>query len=109
MGFLFLGLPFGLVVTPYTMPIFFAIVAFVAFQQSVLHGTLLMVAYALGRGVILLAVGSSVGFLKALNIGRTSIYIERISGVLILAASIALLIFYGPFVRFTMQWMPTGQ
>ncbi len=108
-GSFFLGLPFGLVVTPCTMPIFFAIVAFVAFQQSVLHGTLLMVAYSLGRGVILLAVGSSVGFLKALNIGPTSLYIERVSGALILVASIALLIFYGPFVRLTMQWMPTGQ
>jgi len=108
-GSFYLGLPFGLVVTPCTMPIFFAIVAFVAFQQSVLHGTLLMAAYALGRGVILLAVGSSVGFLKALNIGRTSQYVERVSGALILVASIALLIFYGSFVRFTMQWMPTGQ
>ncbi len=103
-----LGLPFGLVVTPCTIPIFFAIVAFVALQGSVVHGALLMVAYALGRGGVLLAVAVSVSLLKALNIARTSLYIERISGVLILIASVGLLVFYNGFVGFTMQWMPMG-
>jgi cytochrome c-type biogenesis protein len=104
-----LGLPFGLVVTPCTMPIFFAIVAFVAFQQSVTHGALLMVVYALGRGIILIAVAVSVDVLKSLNVGRTSAYVERFSGVLILFASVGLLLFYESFVRFTMQWMSTTQ
>ena len=101
-----LGLPFGLVVTPCTIPIFFAIVTFVAFQASVLHGALLMVAYALGRGVILLAVAVSVGLLKALNIGRTALYIERISGVVVLVVSVGLLLFYNAYVQFTRQWIP---
>ncbi|MBI2361111.1 MAG: cytochrome c biogenesis protein CcdA [Deltaproteobacteria bacterium] len=35
-----LGLPFGLVVTPCTIPIFFAIVAFVALQASILRSEL---------------------------------------------------------------------
>lgn len=101
-----LGLPFGLVVTPCTMPIFFSIVTFVALQASVLHGALLMVAYALGRGAILLAVAASVGLLKALNIGRTALYIERISGVVILVVSIGLLLFYNAYAQFTRQWIP---
>lgn len=100
-----LGLPFGLVVTPCTIPIFFAIVAFVALQGSVLHGALLMVAYALGRGAILLAVAISVGLLKALNVARASLVIERASGVVILAVSIGLLLFYNDLVRLTGQWM----
>lgn len=104
-----LGLPFGLVVTPCTIPIFFAIVTFVVLQGSVLHGALLMVAYALGRGAILIAVAVSVGLLKALNVGRTSLYIERISGFLILAASVGLLLFYKDFVQFTGQWMPMAK
>lgn len=104
-----LGLPFGLVVTPCTIPIFFAIVAFVAFQGSLLHGALLMVAYGLGRGGILIAVAVSVGLLKALSVGRTSLYIERISGVLILAASLGLLLFYRDFAQFTGQWMPMAK
>jgi cytochrome c-type biogenesis protein len=107
-GSFVLGLPFGLVVTPCTMPIFFAIVTFVALQVNVFHGALLMVAYALGRGAILSAVAISVGLLKALNIGRTSWYIERLSGILILVASVGLLVFYRDFVQWTMQWMPMG-
>jgi cytochrome c-type biogenesis protein len=101
-----LGLPFGLVVTPCTIPIFFAIVAFVALQGSILHGALLMVAYSLGRGVILTAVAVSVGLLKALNIARSSRYVARASGFLILTVSVALLLFYDGYTRFTMQWMP---
>ncbi len=104
-----LGLPFGLVVTPCTIPFFFAIVAFVALQGSVLHGALLMVAYALGRGAILLAMAVSVGLLKALNVGRSSQYVERISGMLILVASLGLLLFYKDFVQFTGQWMPMAK
>jgi len=101
-----LGLPFGLVVTPCTIPIFFAIVAFVALQGSVLHGALLMVAYALGRGIILTAVAVSVGALKAFNVARSSQYLERASGILILAVSVGLLLFYDGFAQYTMQWMP---
>jgi cytochrome c-type biogenesis protein len=99
-----LGLPFGLVVTPCTMPIFFAIVTFVAFQGNMVHGALLMVAYALGRGMILTAVAASVGLLKALNIGKTSKYIEILSGVIILSVSIGLLLFYGAYAQFTARW-----
>jgi cytochrome c-type biogenesis protein len=106
LGSFALGLPFGLVVTPCTMPIFFAIVAFVALQASIFHGALLMVAYAIGRGAILTAVAISVGLIKTLNIARTSYYFERVSGVVILVASVGLLLFYQGFAGFTMQWMP---
>lgn len=107
-GAFVVGLPFGLVVTPCTMPIFFAIVTFVAFQATVLHGALLMITYALGRGTILIAVAVSVGLLKALNIARSSLYFERLSGIVILAASLGLLLFYRDFVAFTTQWMAMG-
>ena len=99
-----LGLPFGLVVTPCTIPIFFAIVAFIALQGSVLHGALLMVAYALGRGIILTAVAISVGLLKALNIARSSRHVARLSGILILAVSTGLLLFYNTYGQFTARW-----
>ena len=108
-GAFILGLPFGFVVTPCTMPIFFAIVTFVALQGSALHGALFMVAYAVGRGVILTAVATSVGLLKSMNVGRAAFYVERISGVVILLASIGLLLFYRDFVQFTMQWMPMAR
>lgn len=100
-----LGLPFGLVVTPCTIPIFVAIVAFVALQASVLHGALLMVAYALGRGIILTVVAVSISVLKVFNFARSSLYLERASGVLILIVSLGLLLFYDDFVQFTMRLM----
>ena len=103
-GSFVLGLPFRLVVTPCTIPIFFAIVAFVALQGSILHGALLMVAYALGRGIILTAVAVSVGLLKALNIARSFRYAARASGILILAVSIGLLLFYDTYAQFTARW-----
>jgi len=103
-----LGLPFGLVVTPCTIPIFFAIIAFVALQGNVWHGALLMVAYALGRGIILTAVGVSVGLLKAFNIARSSRYVARASGILILAVSIGLLLFYDTYAQFTARSNPSA-
>jgi cytochrome c-type biogenesis protein len=108
LGSFALGLPFGLVVTPCTIPIFFAIVTFVALQGSVLHGALLMVAYAIGRGIILTVVAVSVGALKAFNVARSSQYLERASGVLILIVSVGLLLFYDGFAQYTMRWMSMG-
>jgi len=108
LGSFALGLPFGLVVTPCTIPIFFAMVAFVALQGSVLHGALLMVAYAIGRGIILTAVAVSVGALKIFDVARSSQYLEQASGILILIVSVGLLLFYNRFVQFTMQWMAMG-
>ena len=107
LGSFALGLPFGLVVTPCTIPIFFAIVTFVALQGSVLHGALLMVAYALGRGIILMTVAVSVGLLKALNIARSSRYVARVSGILILTISTGLLLFYDTYGQLTARWRST--
>ncbi len=93
-GAFLLGLPFGLVVTPCTVPIFLTIVAYLSVQANVLHGALLMVAYALGRGIILGVVAFSAGVIKEVRAGRISHVFERVSGAVILAASIYLLFFY---------------
>ncbi len=100
------GLPFGLVVTPCTVPIFFAIVTFVAFRAEVAHGALLMAAYALGRGAVLVTVGLFAGGLKALGNRRLTRAIERGSGILLVTVSGGLLLFYDAFVGLTGQWMP---
>jgi cytochrome c-type biogenesis protein len=51
-----LGIPYGLVISPCAVPIFFALISYIALQGSPLHGALLMTAYSLGKGVILVAV-----------------------------------------------------
>jgi cytochrome c biogenesis protein CcdA len=60
----------------------------------VLHGALLMVAYAIGRGIILAVVAFSAGIIKEVKEGKLAHYIERISGAVILLASLYLLFFY---------------
>ncbi len=89
-----IGIPFGVVVTPCAIPLFAAVVAFVAFQAGVLHGALLMVAYALGRGLILGAVAVSAGLLRTLKGGSAAMSIRRASGALLIAVSLGLLVFY---------------
>lgn len=89
-----LGVPFGLVVTPCTIPIFLTLVTYLALQANVLHGALLMVAYALGRGLVLGVVAYSAGLFKTIREGRRVRVIERVSGGVILGASVYLLFFY---------------
>lgn len=80
-----LGLPFGLVVTPCTIPIFLTIVTYLALNANVLHGALLMVAYALGRGIVLVVVAYSTSIIKEtivkqLKVGRVGQFVERLIG-----------------------------
>lgn len=92
-----LGVPFGVVVTPCAIPLFAAVVAFVAFQAGVLHGALLMVAYALGRGLILATVAVSAGLLRRLEASRTALPVRRASGILLVAVSLGLLLLYDAY------------
>jgi len=61
------GIPYGLVISPCAVPIFFALISYIALQGSPLHGALLMITYTLGKGVILAAVAAfSVSILRRL-------------------------------------------
>ncbi len=86
-----LGLPFGLVVTPCTIPIFLAVLGFVVGRAGVLYGATLMIAFALGRTVPLLAVAASAGALSFLRRGKLGKYFERASGLIIILASLYIL------------------
>jgi cytochrome c-type biogenesis protein len=92
-GSFVLGLPFGLVVTPCTIPIFIMIVTYVALNTSVVHGALLLSTYAIGKGLILALVAiSSTTFLKDLT-KTWSKRIEKIAGIVLILASFYLIIF----------------
>ncbi|MBI2856861.1 MAG: sulfite exporter TauE/SafE family protein [Chloroflexi bacterium] len=97
-GAFMLGLPFGFVVTPCTIPVFVTIVAYIALNAGLLQGALLMVAYAVGRGVVLGLVAYSAGMVRALRGVKAARYIELASGAVMLAASVYLLFLY-PFFR----------
>jgi cytochrome c-type biogenesis protein len=89
-----IGVPFGVVVTPCAIPLFAAVVAFVAFQAGLAHGLLLMVAYALGRGLVLAAVAVSAGLLRTLDGSRAALTAKRAAGALLVAVRLGLLLFY---------------
>ena len=81
-----MGLFFGLVASPCATPILAVIITYVAAQQNLTYGWLLLFAYGLGQGMPLLVVGTFTATLKNLRfIQRYSPYITYISaGILIL-------------------------
>lgn len=86
-----LGIPYGLVISPCAIPIFFALIGYIALQGSPLHGALLMTAYSLGKGVILAAVAVfSISILRRLAkwggpIKKVAGYVSIALGILFLA------------------------
>lgn len=87
------GLPFGLVITPCTIPIFIMIITFVAAKGSIVHGALLLVVYALGKGVILAIIAtSSVTFLKDF-MEKWGTKVQIITGILLILISLYLIFF----------------
>jgi cytochrome c-type biogenesis protein len=88
-----LGLPFGLVITPCTIPIFIMIITYVAVNGSMVHGALLLATYAIGKGLVLaLVAATSTTFLKDLS-KKWSGRIEKIAGILLILASLYLIFF----------------
>jgi cytochrome c-type biogenesis protein len=93
LGAFTLGLPFGLVITPCTIPIFVMVITYVAAQGSIVHGALLLTVYTIGKGIVLtlVALGATT-FLKDIS-KKWSGKLEKISGVVILLATLFLVIY----------------
>lgn len=97
-----LGMAFGLIATPCSTPILIALVSYVAYQGSIVFGTIMLLAYAFGHGIILLLCGTFTGILKEIGFLRKwTSYITKISGILLILIGIYLII-YGlfPSLRF---------
>ncbi|MFC3803951.1 cytochrome c biogenesis CcdA family protein [Cohnella sp. GCM10012308] len=85
-----LGIPYGLVISPCAIPIFFALISYIALQGSPLHGALLMTAYSLGKGVILAAVAVfSISIVRKL--AKWGGPIKKVAGYLSIAIGILFL------------------
>jgi cytochrome c biogenesis protein CcdA len=86
-----LGIPYGLVISPCAIPIFFALISYIALQGSPVHGALLMTTYTLGKGVILVAVAVfSISILSKLS--KWGGPVKKIAGYLSIAIGVAFLI-----------------
>ncbi|RTE11412.1 cytochrome c biogenesis CcdA family protein [Paenibacillus whitsoniae] len=86
-----LGIPYGLVISPCAVPIFFALISYIALQGSPLHGALLMTTYSLGKGLVLAAVAVfSISILRKL--AKWSGPVKKIAGYLSIVIGIIFLI-----------------
>lgn len=86
MGALILGASSGFIAAPCTTPVLTTILSYIATQQSVVLGALLMFTFALGLGTILVVIGTFTGAVKILpKSGKWMQTVKLVSGVLILA------------------------
>ena len=92
-----LGMAFGLVATPCSTPILIALVSYVAYEGSIVFGTIMLIAYAFGHSIILLLCGTFTGIIKQVGkMKQWSSYITKASGVLLIIIGVYLII-YGLF------------
>ncbi len=84
-----LGLVSGLVASQCATPVLAAILTYVMLKGAIVYGAALLFVYALGRGVPVVLAGTFTGVLKGLkSLGRWSEWIEKASGVVIIAVGL---------------------
>jgi len=86
LGALLLGLVSGLVASQCATPVLAAILTYVMAQkESTIYGAVLLLIYALGRGVPIVLAGTFAGVLKSVRyLGKWSDKLEKASGVIII-------------------------
>jgi cytochrome c-type biogenesis protein len=84
-GAFLLGAASGVVASPCTSPVLFALLTFVAANQRVVYGGILLFAFSLGMGVLLIVAGTFSGLAAALpKLGRWSFGVKKLLGLLML-------------------------
>lgn len=92
LGAYFLGALLGLATTPCQTPILTAVLAYVAMGGGALYGAGLLFLYAIGKGIILIVVGTFTGLIKSSEkVERWSSMIEKVSGVVLIGVSLSIL------------------
>ncbi|MDX9834412.1 MAG: cytochrome c biogenesis protein CcdA [Desulfobulbus sp.] len=85
-GIFLAGISSALVAGPCTTPVLGTLLAYTASAQNIILGGLLLFAFSLGMGVLLLAVGTFSSFLAALpRSGPWLVTIKKIMGLLMIA------------------------
>jgi cytochrome c biogenesis protein CcdA len=92
LGAFLMGLFFGVVSSPCATPVLVVILAYVATKGQVLYGTLLLFVYAIGHCALIVLAGVLTGFVdsfaKSKGATNLSLWLKRISGVLIIGVGI---------------------
>jgi cytochrome c-type biogenesis protein len=85
LGAFLIGAASGLVASPCTSPVLFALLTFVATNRSVIYGGALLFAFSMGMGVLLIAVGTFSGLAAALpRPGPWMTVVKKALGLLVL-------------------------
>jgi len=84
-GAFLLGAASGLVASPCTTPVLFGLLTFVATSRSVVYGAVLLFAFSMGMGILLLVVGTFSGFAARMpRPGRWIVAVKKVLGLLML-------------------------
>lgn len=84
-GAFLIGAASGLVASPCTSPVLFALLTFVATGSTILYGALLLFSFSLGMGLPLLVVGTGSGLVAALpKPGNWMLVAKKVLGLLML-------------------------
>jgi len=96
---LLIGAMFALAATPCSTPILAGIMSFATLSQNIFYAALMLFAFALGQGLIIVLAGTSTSFLKNMKqFAPSSEIFLKISGVILILSSI--LIYYKIFSKF---------
>jgi len=84
-GAFFMGMASGLVAAPCTTPVLGVLLAFVATRQNVVLGASLLLVFAFGMNMLLLAIGTFTGLVTALpKSGMWMVRVKKVMGYLLL-------------------------
>ena len=84
-GAFLVGAATGLVTSPCTSPVLFGLLTYVATTQSVVYGGILVFAFSMGMGILLIVVGTFSGLAAALpKPGRWMVNVKTALGLLML-------------------------
>lgn len=83
------GMVTGLVVSPCTLPVFGALLVYVASRNNILFGTTLMFTFAMGMGMLLIAAGTFSSLLSRIpRSGPWLVIIKKAMGILLIACGV---------------------
>jgi cytochrome c-type biogenesis protein len=98
LGAFLMGLFFGVVSSPCATPVLVVILAYVAAEGQILYGTLLLFVYAIGHCALIVLAGVLTGFVdsfaKSKGAVNLSLWLKRLSGILIIGVGIYVVYIY---------------
>ena len=84
-GAFLIGAASGVVASPCTTPVLFGLLTFVATSRSVVYGAVLLFAFSMGMGILLIIIGTFSGLASRLpRPGRWMVAVKKVLGLLLL-------------------------